>query len=122
MTVTIIERVRAGVREEIIAGLRAALAAAPPAGGGTERVILFGSVARGDFDGASDVDVMVVGGDDGALEGAGLWRAAGHRGVEVVRWSPDAWSRALAAGHPMALAIAREGVELWRAPGVAPLR
>ena len=64
---------------------------------------------------------MVVGGDGDIGSGA-LWRAVGHRGCDVIHWRADEWSRALALGHPFARDIAREGVELWRAPGVPPLR
>ena len=113
-------RVRMRLREELIAALRAALDTNPPAEG-TERVILFGSVARGDFEGTSDVDLMVVGGD-GAIEGSALWQAVGHRDVDVIHWRREAWARALAQGHPFARDIAREGVELWRAPDAPPLR
>ena len=31
-------------------------------------------------------------------------------------WSPAQWTEALAAAHPLASEIAREGVELWAAP------
>jgi hypothetical protein len=112
MSGTIIETVRARRRLALIAALREALAAEPP-GAGVERVVLFGSVARGDFDGGSDVDLFVLG--DGAVGGPALWHALGHHGCDIVTWTIAEHDRALAAGHPMAQAIAREGVELWPA-------
>jgi predicted nucleotidyltransferase len=112
-------RARARLREDTIARLRAVLAEHPPLDG-TERVILFGSLARGDFDGASDADLLVVGGD-GTLD-ASIWDAVGERDCDIIPWTREAWAHALAGGHPFAADISREGVELWRAPGVAPLR
>ena len=85
---------------------------------GAERVILFGSLARNTHDGASDADVMVIGGD-GTID-TGIWDAA-ERDVDIVPWKADAWARARAQGHPFVLTILREGIELWRAPGVPAL-
>jgi hypothetical protein len=110
MSASIIETGRARRRVALIAALRAALAAEPP-GAGVQRVVLFGSVARGDFDGGSDVDLFVLG--DGPVGGPALWRALGHHGCDIVTWSADEYARAIAASHPMAHAIAREGVALW---------
>jgi predicted nucleotidyltransferase len=75
-------------------------------------VILFGSLARGDFDGASDADVPFI---------ARSWpqRALEHatdRSVEIMQWTPEQWSKALADGYPFAAEIERDGIELWRAP------
>jgi predicted nucleotidyltransferase len=107
--VTIIARHRAALRAETIAALRAHFAARPPTG--AERVLLFGSVARGDFDGASDADILVIG-DAWPADAPG---AVLGRGVDVIHRTPAQWSRALAAGNPFAVAVAREGVEVWRA-------
>lgn len=104
---TIIARHRAVLRAETIAALRAHFAAHPPAG--AERVLLFGSLARGDFDGASDADILVIG---------GAWPAEAPgavlgRGVDVIHRTPVQWAQALAAGNPFAVAVARESVEVW---------
>lgn len=111
---TVISRHRARLREETIARLAALLAGRPPAPG-TERVILFGSLARGDFDGASDVDLLVVGEEVPNLDVLG----AVGRGCDRVLWSGEQWRTALERGHPMAMEIVRDGVELWPAPGAA---
>ena len=117
---TIVQRIRTQRRANAIAGLRAYLAAYPP---DAERVVLFGSLARGDFDGASDADLLVIGGE-GRID-TGIWDAAG-RDCDVVPLSAAAWARGLAGGHPFVLAVAREGVELWAAgpqaarPAAAP--
>ena len=83
-------RARARLREDTITRLRAVLAEHPPADG-TERVVLFGSLARGDFDGASDADLLVVGGD-GTLD-TGIWDAVGERDCDVIPWTREAWAR-----------------------------
>lgn len=113
---TVIQRVRAQLRSDTIARLRAFLADHPPPG--AERVILFGSLARGDYDGASDADLMVIGGE-GSID-TGIWDAA-ERDVDIVPWTAEAWARGRAQGHPFVLAILREGIELWRASGLPPL-
>lgn len=110
MSGTLIEAVRARRRAALIAALRGALAAEPPAPG-VQRVVLFGSVARGDFDGGSDVDLFVLG--EGEVGSPALWRALGHHGCDIITWSAAEYARPLAAGHPTARDLAREGVELW---------
>jgi predicted nucleotidyltransferase len=107
--VTIIARHRAALRADTIAALRAHFAAQPPAD--AERVLLFGSLARGDFDGASDADILVIGSAwpsdaPGAVLG---------RGVDILHWTPAQWAKALAEKNPFAEAIARDGVEVWPA-------
>lgn len=106
---------RARLRDATIAALRAHLTAHPPAA--AARVVLFGSVARGDFDGASDLDVLVIGEHP---PGSAL-HAVVDRAVEVLLWPPGRLEAALAARNPFAEALRREGVELWRAPGLPPL-
>lgn len=103
-------RHRARLRGEIIARLRAHLAAHPPA---AERVILFGSIARGDFDGMSDADLLIIGG--GLLDSAIL--AAAGRDCDMVVWTEAEWARAVQQGHPIAREVQQDGVELWPARG-----
>jgi predicted nucleotidyltransferase len=111
-----VARHRAALREATIARLVTHFAAHPPAG--AERVILFGSVARGDFDGASDLDLLVV----GTTRPEPSVHDAAERAVEVLLWPPAQWARAVAGDNPFMNALRREGVELWRAEGIAPLR
>jgi predicted nucleotidyltransferase len=102
-------RHRAALRENTIAPLRAHFAEHPPRG--AARVMVFGSLARGDFDGASDADLLILGrsSPDSAVE------AAVGRAVEMFLWSPARWEPALAAAHPLATEVAREGLEIWAA-------
>jgi UTP:GlnB (protein PII) uridylyltransferase len=102
-------RHRAGLRAATIDRLRAHFSAHPPAQ--AERIILFGSLARGDFDGASDTDLLVIG---ERLPDSAVEQASG-RPVDMILWAPSAWARAMAQGHPMASAIVRDGLEIWRA-------
>lgn len=100
---------RARRREEIISRMRRHLAEHPPA---ADRVILFGSLARGDWDGASDADLLVIGG--GILD-SGIITAAG-RECDMLAWSQAEWESARRDAHPLAIAAERDGVELWRRP------
>lgn len=111
---SVIARHRAALRQETIERLTVHLAQHPPQAG---RVVLFGSLARGDFDGASDADLLVIG--DRLPDGA-IHLAAG-READMLLWSPAPWQAGLASGNPLALSVRQEGLELWRAPGSAPL-
>ena len=51
----------------------------------------------------------------------GSIRDAAGRACDIIPWTAPAWAAARAAGNPFVPAILREGVELWHAPGVAPL-
>jgi predicted nucleotidyltransferase len=107
-------RHRAALRLETIARLTAHLAAHPPE---AEHVMLFGSLARGDFDGASDADLLVLG---HRLPDSAIHDAAG-REVDMLLWSPAQWAQAVACDNPFVRTVREEGVELWRAPGLPPL-
>ena len=72
-------------------------------------MILFGSLARGDFDGASDADLLVIG-EAGDID-PGVHAAIG-RACDIIAWTPAEWADA--AGHPLAERIRTEGVEVWR--------
>lgn len=99
-------RHRGRLRDTTIAHLRAHFAAHPPE---AERVILFGSLARGDFDGASDADLLIIGG--GLLDST-VFDAAGCD-VNMICGSADEWRRAVASGNPFAKDVMEHGVVLW---------
>lgn len=100
-----LEAARRRVRDGLIERLRRALTAQPPAD--VEAVFLFGSLARGDFDGNSDVDLMVVGHRDG-IDRAALLRLGRH--VDVVLVSPEQFRR---SQSPVVSAVRETGVRLW---------
>lgn len=89
---------------------------------GVRAAVVFGSVARGDFNLWSDVDLLVVA--DGAF-GAPHRRTAslGDRPplVQPVLWTPEEWDTAEARGNPIAVEAVEHGVWLVGSPEVAGL-
>lgn len=107
--------VRRRRRDELIDALRAALAAAPPHG--VRGVRLFGSWARGDFDGRSDIDLLVTTDDGVAFDGRGLPHA---ERLDVVTVQADRLDRLLESGHSFYGRAMGEAVTLYeRGDGVA---
>lgn len=78
-----------------------------------DAVLVFGSVARGDFNDGSDVDVLVVARD---LPEQPLLRNAmvglAPSGVEFVAWTPSEWRRERDRGNPIAVDAQANGVVL----------
>jgi predicted nucleotidyltransferase len=76
-------------------------------------VVVFGSVARGDFNDGSDVDVLVVAGRLPARAPDRL-HALGPipPAVEVVAWTPGEWRAERARGNPIATEAVTDGVWL----------
>jgi len=79
--------------------------------------VVIGSVARGDFNQWSDVDVLVIA---DALPERGLDRlkALDPRPamIQPIPWTPEEWRRALARGNPMAAEARDRGVWLLGSP------
>jgi len=79
---------------------------------GVRAVVVFGSVARGDFNVWSDVDVLVVAHrlPDGYVDRARAL-GPGRGAVSAVAWTPEEFGVQLARNNP----IARESVDrgLW---------
>jgi uncharacterized protein len=73
-----------------------------------------GSVARGDFNVWSDIDVVVVVGDlpQRAPERSSLLVEGAPPGVQPVGFTPDEFRRALESGNPLAREILDGGVIL----------
>lgn len=76
-------------------------------------VVVFGSVARGDFHDASDVDVLVVAADlpFPALERNAAVGIPPPR-VEFVAWTPEEWRQEHERGDPIAVEACELGVVL----------
>lgn len=101
--------VRRRRRAELIDALRTTLAAARPCG--VRAVRLFGSWARGDFDGRSDIDLLVTtDGDDVAFDGLGLPHA---ERLDVVTVPAERLERLLASGHSFYGPALDEAVTLY---------
>lgn len=80
---------------------------------------VFGSVARGDFNDRSDIDVLVIA-DSLPDEPAARQLLAGSPtagGVEAVIWTPAEWRARQACGDPIARDLEAHGV--WLIPAVS---
>ena len=84
-----------------------------------ERIVLFGSFARGDQNRASDLDLVVIATTPlpfcerigRALESA--YGASRRLPVEVLVYTPEEWRRMAAAGNSFVARVAREGRVLY---------
>lgn len=112
----IIERRRADQRHLVDRAEKLARGLSPVLG--VRAVVVFGSVARGDFNVWSDVDVLVVAEN---LPPRFLERsdALGPRPalVQPVAWTPKEYRLQLARNNPIAIEAAAEGVWLVGAAG-----
>lgn len=105
----------AGLRGELIRRLRERLSAWPELQGAW----LFGSVARGDADGDSDVDVLIVADD---LRSPDLHehlsrlqtdvRSWTGNDVQVVEHTPSSWRKLVRARNPLVEQIRLDGIVL----------
>lgn len=79
--------------------------------------VVVGSVARGDFHDASDVDVVVVG-DRLPADAAQRWLrvAPGRGGVQPVAWTPREWREARRRNNPLVVDALDHGVWLAGSP------
>ncbi|MGI8575942.1 MAG: nucleotidyltransferase domain-containing protein [Egibacteraceae bacterium] len=77
---------------------------------GVRAVVVFGSVARGDFHDASDVDVLIVAEHlpQRALERNAAVGLAPPR-VEFVAWTPEEWRQERDRGNPIAVEAIERG-------------
>lgn len=108
-----LEAIRARRRQAVIDGLQSALRAQPP-GAGVLAVLLFGSWARGDFDGLSDIDLLVLtDGTEVVFDSAYLPDAAR---LDIAQLAAADHEARAAAGHPFHAKAAAEAVELWSRP------
>jgi predicted nucleotidyltransferase len=105
-------RRRRAQRRELITMARA-YADALPAAAGVRAVVVFGAVARGDFNDRSDVDVLVVA-DRLPARAPDRLAALGPTPprVEVVAWTPAEWRSERARGNPITAEAAAAGVWL----------
>jgi predicted nucleotidyltransferase len=76
------------------------------------KVLLFGSLARGDWDGCSDVDLLAVApSQEQASELADALLSAGL-GDDVIALSHSRWQQLLSGGDPYWVGIGRDAVPL----------
>ncbi len=110
-----LERLAGPELEELLARITRALVAAFA----RERILLFGSFARGDQNRASDVDLVIVARTDlpfverigRALERC--YEVSDRVPVDVLVYTPREWRRMLAAGSSFAGEVLRTGRVLY---------
>lgn len=78
-------------------------------------VIVFGSVARGDFNAWSDIDVLVLAEElpAGGRDRLALLHDPAFLGVQPVGWTPDEFDARVLAGDPMAIEAHHVGVVVF---------
>jgi len=117
-----LQRLRQGVQQRFEANLlervQGALAA-PAAGGdacaaGGYEVWLFGSRARGDWDGRSDTDLLVVTDDQTVADGLADALLDGGCGTDVIGLSRESWEAKATSGSPHWRSIHQQARQLWK--------
>lgn len=85
-------------------------------GVGIQQVLLFGSRARGDYDGLSDTDLIAIGitQQDADLVADAL--AAAGLGDDLIALSQDAWKRKSSSSNPIWRATSAEALTLYERP------
>jgi predicted nucleotidyltransferase len=88
---------------------------------GVQAVVVFGSVARGDFNVWSDVDVLVVATHlpAGWLDRVDALGPPPAR-VQPVAWTPDEWRHQRSRGNPIAVQAVEQGRWLIGSPEELP--
>jgi predicted nucleotidyltransferase len=79
-----------------------------------ERIYLFGSLARGEADDLSDVDLVIIKNTtqsfwDRLRESGKLFSASTGRGADILVYTPEEFSEMLARGNAFAEMIVEEG-------------
>lgn len=85
-------------------------------GYGIEAVLLFGSRARGDFDGHSDTDLIAVGTTQADAEAVADALAEAHLGDDLIALSLEDWQAKARSAHPTWRAIHAEAIPLFERP------
>lgn len=80
---------------------------------GIEAVLLFGSRARGDFDGHSDTDLIAVGTTEDDAEAVADALADAHLGDDLIALSRATWEGKARSSHPTWRAIHAEAIPLF---------
>ncbi|MGD0111101.1 MAG: nucleotidyltransferase domain-containing protein [Armatimonadota bacterium] len=115
---TIRDRVRREIRQELSDWVPRIVAEMRP-----ERVILFGSAARGEAGEASDIDLTVIAETELSFFdriGRVLRLYRGDREINVLVYTPDEWQQMLAEGRRFIKRIADEGRVLYERDAHGP--
>lgn len=90
-----------------------------------EFIVLFGSMARGDWSWGSDYDLLVgLRGDDGKrwIDRLEEFSRAIEGNIEVFPYSRREWQRMFEEFHPLLLEALEHGIVLWDRGGFAEMR
>ncbi len=115
---TIRDRVRREIEQELSDWVPRIVAEMRP-----ERVILFGSAARGEAGEASDIDLTVIAETELSFFdriGRVLRLYRGDREINVLVYTPDEWQQMLAEGRRFIKRIADEGRVLYERDAHGP--
>ena len=83
---------------------------------GAEKVILFGSFARGDYNAGSDVDLLIVKDTDQPFteRSADVWRMCPSAlTIEPLVYTPGEFEQMVREGNPFILQVMREGIVIY---------
>jgi len=83
---------------------------------GPDRVILFGSFARGDYHAASDVDLLIVKDTHQPFveRSADVWRMCpSELAIEPLVYTPAEFARMVQQGNPLVSTALREGIVIY---------
>jgi len=106
------DRVRREIERDLNEWIPRIVAAMQP-----ERVILFGSAARGEAGEGSDIDLAVIAPSEAdffARIGQVMDLYQGNREINVLVYTPEEWQRLLDSGRRFIQRIANEGVVVYQ--------
>lgn len=81
-----------------------------------QKVILFGSYARGDYNAGSDVDLLIIKDTDLPFteRAADVWRACLSKlTIEPLVYTPDEFERMIRQGNPFISQVLAEGIVVY---------
>lgn len=114
---TIFERVQREIEEELAVWVPRIVAEMRP-----EKIILFGSAARGEAAEDSDIDLVVIADTEmGFFDriGKALGLYGGKREAQVLVYTPAEWQGMLAEGRSFARTVNSDGRVMYERKGVA---
>ena len=109
-----LQRLRQGVQQRFEADLLERVQGARAATAASYEVWLFGSRARGDWDGRSDTDLLVVADDQTVADGLADALLDGCCGADVVALSRDRWDAMATSESPHWRSIHQQARQLWK--------
>lgn len=120
MALSTLERIRQERQQNWLNDLRARVglvgARCLAEGIGIQQVLLFGSRARGDYDGLSDTDLIAIGTTQGDAEAVADALAQAGLGDDLIALSHEAWERRTSSSNPIWRSACAEALTLYERP------